>query len=168
MGHPFPPVRPDLGAGGGSPPVLGMQRAVLHMQQGVAGGIQGQPADAVAPLLLGPVGGWHRDEAQPPAHPCGPTGSQLRGVGVSRCFCDKGAALRAGQEQGKQGRGVQVGLRGVQGSPERSRPPDPPSKLGRAGRGLQASPPEASHHPKSKRPPSPSPTRPLLPEGARV
>lgn len=46
----------NTGHGRCSPPVLGVGGPVLHTQQGIAGSVQGQAADAVAPLLLGTVG----------------------------------------------------------------------------------------------------------------
>ena len=191
-------MRPDVRTGRGltsgrggarSPPVLGVQRAVLHVQQGVAGGVQRQPADAVTPLLLGPAGEAHRDEARPPAHPGGPQSASPGPWGSLGASVTNRAASWAGQEWGSRtrgttcaewgwggrqhwcqrwtARGCQQGGRG-RGLRERLRPPDPLSKLGRAGRGLQAAPPEPSHCLKPETPPGPTSPRPLLPDGARV
>ena len=69
---------------------------------------------------------------------------------------------KKGEAKERVGKGRGRGLR------QRSRPPDPPSKLGRAGWGLQAAPPEPSRRLKPKKPPGPTSPRPLLPDGARV
>lgn len=138
---------------------------MLHAQQGVVGGVQRQPPDAVAPLLLGP--GWVGAAVSPPRSTSSwYPGSPGEALGVSQHFWGSAGGFRGrpgtgrsrtwGGALGGGGAGTVRGLRAKamdrqrEGTPVAgggwapagaAQSPDPGWPPGRAGRGPEAVPP---------------------------